>query len=259
MLDSITFKVEGVAPLIQHNGRLGNPLDQMAKLIKETTDKKKKTDQDHRLISRLEFIGGLYTTEPFVIAKSGYDLTVTGGGNICLPLDCWEGCLVVAARRLKLGKDAQAGIMVEQDSVLNGVPSVAEILKNQERYFFTKRAKVKQSAVMRTRPIFNKWSTSVTVSYLSDVLNESQVIDIIEAVRLIEAAERLVELSKENNIECQECGGEGVIECHACGNEDVCEECNGKGILSFTEKDLQRSTIVNIARHIKECEDLITA
>lgn len=86
--------------------------------------------------------------------------------------------MVVAARRLKLGKDAQAGIIVEQDSVLNGVPSVAEILKNQERYFFTKRAKVKQSAVMRTRPIFNKWSTSVTVSYLSDVLNESQVIDI---------------------------------------------------------------------------------
>lgn len=81
----------------------------------------------------------------------------------------------------------------------------------------------------------------------------------LKAVRLIEAAERLVELSKENNIECQECGGKGVIECHACGNEDVCEECNGKGILSFTENDLQRSTLVDIARHIKECEDLITA
>lgn len=56
MLDSITFKVEGVAPLIQHNGRLGNPLDQMAKLIKETTDKKKKTDHDHRI----DFAAGVY-------------------------------------------------------------------------------------------------------------------------------------------------------------------------------------------------------
>lgn len=81
---------------------------------------------------------------------------------------------------------------------------------------------------------------------------------LIEAVRIIKAAGDLIRLSKDGR-ECPECDGEGMIECCECGHERDCEECDGKGKLTWTENDLQRSTLREIQAHLKDIKELVTA
>ena len=55
-----TLKIEGLAPLLMHNARLANPLDTIVQAKKPIAAKRTKTDDDHALLSKYEFLGGLY-------------------------------------------------------------------------------------------------------------------------------------------------------------------------------------------------------
>ena len=49
------------APLVCHNERLADPLDEYVRAIQAIAKKRGKAEADHAEIARLEFLGGMYT------------------------------------------------------------------------------------------------------------------------------------------------------------------------------------------------------
>lgn len=149
-----------------HNGRLADPLNPFAKNLKELTSKRTKTDSDHAKISELEWHGGLY---------------VDPEGRPCVPGENIESAFVASAKKLKLGKVAQAAILSDGlwPLVYDG-PTEPDALFADARFRDVRGVKVGQARVMRTRPIFRVWELKFDVAYESDDLNEGQVIQMLE-------------------------------------------------------------------------------
>lgn len=102
MYKTLTTKVIGIAPLIMHNGQTADPLNKYAKAMKEVSGKRKKTEADYIKLAEIEFKAGLY-------------MNVEGP---VVPSQMIEATILAGARKSKLGKLAQAGIIVEKHASL---------------------------------------------------------------------------------------------------------------------------------------------
>lgn len=154
------YKLTSSAPLIMHNGQLANPLNKWAKLMKQITSKRNKTDADHEELARLEFLGGLYLDE---------------GGPV-IPAQCIEGTLVNAAKKRREGVTAKSGMFCDSHARLEYAgPRSADELWSNEEFRIVSPVKVGTAKVMRTRPIFRNWSTVITVTYDDEQINLSGV------------------------------------------------------------------------------------
>lgn len=162
----MTFTIEGIAPLMMHNGQLANPLNKWSKAIKSITGKRKKTDEDHEEIARLEFLGGLY---------------VDKDGEPCIPGVNLEGCFVEGAKKQRLGTEFKAGMFC--DNIETGGnwkliykgPKKAEELWADERFRDIRKAGIKQSSVMRCRPHFAEWSLKFAVQFDPEMIDAKQL------------------------------------------------------------------------------------
>ena len=166
MSNTLTFRISGVSPLIMHNCRLANPLDQMVKQIKEITSKRKKTDEDHELLAYLEWQGGLYHDGecPYI-----------PGPNL-------NAALVASAKKNRMGKQFQSSVLVVESKIpleYEGPRDIEKLFKSS-RFVDTRSVVVQKSRVMRTRPIFPEWSARFTVAFDSTVVNEGEVIQAAE-------------------------------------------------------------------------------
>ena len=54
--------VEGIRPLLMHNGRLCDPLDEHTKKLKALAKQRNKSDDDHIRVARAEFEAACTTT-----------------------------------------------------------------------------------------------------------------------------------------------------------------------------------------------------
>jgi hypothetical protein len=135
----VRITITGTAPLLMHNVRLANPLDPIARAMKETSGKRKKTDEDLERLARLEFEGGLY------VDSAGPYLP---GANI-------EKCLVEGARVTRQGKQVERGLFVTDNEVplLYDGPRTADGLWADESFRSMMAVKVGTSRVMRCRPM----------------------------------------------------------------------------------------------------------
>lgn len=163
MLEQLSFQIVGVAPLLMHNGRLADPLDDIVRQIKEVSSKRHKTDADHEEMARLEWLGSLYLHD----------------GEPCIPADVLEAALIGrggAARKQKMGKQAAAGLMIFDNAPLEyeGSHNPHEMWKLSE-FRFRCRVKIGQSSVMRTRPIFRDWAANISIQYNPDIINADDV------------------------------------------------------------------------------------
>lgn len=164
MYEKVSFEIEGVAPLLMHNGQLADPLNPFVREMKKITAKgRKKTDHDLEELARLEFCGGLYAGE---------------NGEPVIPGELIEATLRDAARKSRNGKDALCGIISDGNwpLVFDG-PKTAEKLWKEPRFRDTRGAGVNRARVMRTRPRFDAWKLSFEVMYLPDVVNRGQVVE----------------------------------------------------------------------------------
>lgn len=184
MYQTCDFSIKGSAPLLMHNGDLSNPLNPIVKLMKQTTSKRKKTDDDIELLSKLEWLGGLYLTNPITFdVKGNYDILLGAySGEPCIPSEVIESALIAGAKKFKLGVQAKAGMMLSGSFPLKfkGSKPIAALFEDAS-FFDVRRVKVQQSAIMRTRPIFREWELDFTINFLPDVLNLSQLFDIVQA------------------------------------------------------------------------------
>jgi hypothetical protein len=88
----VLLKLEGQSPLVMHNERLADPLDEFTRAIGAISKKRNKTEADHMEIGRLEFFGGLYAN-PMIPGP-----TAVNGQIPCLPAWNIIRCLQDGAR-----------------------------------------------------------------------------------------------------------------------------------------------------------------
>lgn len=160
MYKTHTVEIVGSAPLIMHNGQTADPMNKFSKMLKEISGKRNKTEADHMEMARIEFAAGLYMNEDGPV----------------LPDRLIEATVIAGSRKSKLGKLALAGVVVEHHAplVYDG-PRTSKELFEDDRFRLAVPVRIGQQKVIRTRPIFNEWSATISVSYLADVINQRDV------------------------------------------------------------------------------------
>lgn len=163
MIEKLSYRIRGVAPLIMHNGQLADPANEWTRAVKEISGKRKKTDADYEEMARLEWMGGLYLHE----------------GEPCIPGYVLEGVLIGkggAARKQRMGKQAAAGLYALENFPLEyeGPRDPVEMWKDK-RFQLRVPVVVNTSRVIRTRPIFNEWAATVAVEVDTELVNVDDV------------------------------------------------------------------------------------
>lgn len=172
--NQIKMRWIGTRPLLVHNGRLANPLDDMAKAMKGITGKRKKTDEDLMELQRLEWRGGLYYDE-----RITPDTHVEGLGPV-MPGVCIDATIVSAAKLSKMGATTKRGVMVSEDSVAieYAGPRDPDKMWESGNFHDTRTVRNQANRVVRCRPKFTEWAITFTVEFDSDVINRQDLIDI---------------------------------------------------------------------------------
>lgn len=173
LMAEFTLTCIGIDPVMTHNARLSDPLDPIAQAIAKVSGKRKKTDEDHEEIARLEHLGGLYFD-----AKLGP----------CMPGQNIERMLVDAAKKYKLGSTLKSAMVITDlmcPIVYQG-PRTTDGLWADKQFVHRGSVKVGMSRVMRTRPIFPSWEVQA-----SGDLDESQL-DQRQFEQIVETAGRLI-------------------------------------------------------------------
>lgn len=162
-VQTIGFRFVGIAPLLMHNGALANPLNPLVKEMKAITGLRKKTDEHHLELQRLEFRASLY---------------LDAKGRVIVPSSNIEGTLVEGAKKAKLGKAFKSAVMVADDAVLNygAQLTIDELWTRAEEFADVRAVIVNNSRVMRTRPIFRDWSIEFTADFDDEQINGEQLV-----------------------------------------------------------------------------------
>ena len=158
--ETLRFQITGAAPLLMHNGRLVDPLDEHARAMAAVAGKRLKTEADHLRLAELEFLGSLYLS----------------GGAPCIPAEMMEAALVKAAAQMRRASKARAGLVVRADLKLDDEgPRDPRALWADARFRLRAPVRVGASKVMRTRPMFPAWAAELAVDYLPGLLNPGDV------------------------------------------------------------------------------------
>lgn len=163
----INVTIQGMRPLLMHNGRLSDPLDPWTVKLAALTKKQKKAVSDHHEIARTEFEGGLYHDPklgPF------------------LPVDNLQAMLVEGARKRKLGKEFESLIeVVVPDAGPQGYAITYKGPRDPESmwtgcFFLRKGAVVSGKRVVRTRPRFpTGWRCAFQIEVLEGGPSAKQI------------------------------------------------------------------------------------
>jgi len=174
-LESVRLKLKGVTPLLQHSARLSDPLNPIAKAMKEISGKRKKTEADLLQMAKLEWRGSLYVDQE---------------GNVILPAESIKAALIGGAKKEKSGPQARGGTFIFGSPILEHDArneSVEDLWKDGEsRNVHRVSVKVNSSRVMRTRPQFHDWSAEFDIHYDTSQAHESDIF------RWLETAGRII-------------------------------------------------------------------
>jgi hypothetical protein len=139
---------------------MANPLDKWAKLIKQISSKRNKTDADYEEMAHLEFLAGLYM----------------GPDGPVLPSYMIDAVLVAGAKKSKEGQIAKSGAFCTQHAALEyDGPRTAEELWADERFRFSALVRVQNARVARMRPRFETWQAVVTFKHEPTTVNASRI------------------------------------------------------------------------------------
>lgn len=172
-MKEIKLKITGLSPLLMHSDRMSNPLDAITKAHKVLTSKRKKTDEDHVAIAKSEWMGSLYH-DP----KQG----------LFLPSQNVMSSIRGGAKLNKLGTQfGRAALCLEERLTLaTQLPKDLNAAWEMGQFTDARSVVVQRARLMRYRPRFDQWSTTITIHYAPDVLDKAQIIQAAEnAGRLI--------------------------------------------------------------------------
>lgn len=163
-MDRLMLKLVGASPILLHSTRGADPLDPMVREFKKVSSVRKKTDELHAVMARMEWELGLY-----------YDPDL----GPYLPTTNLRACVIEGAKLSKRGMDLKRGTMVETDRVPLAYKGPREIEKLWDAGTFrdVRAVVVGTARVMRTRPIFRPpWSVEFGLLYDPGVVQRDQLI-----------------------------------------------------------------------------------
>jgi hypothetical protein len=157
----LTVKFDGTSALLMSCDKLADPLNPATIIHKELTSKRKKTEDDHKLIARSQWQGLLYWSDKFgaVIPTQNIRAAIIGGGKLN-----------------KLGMALKRGTLMFEDVVpldYGAKLSIQELWDGG--YRDVRSVVVSQARVMCYRPKFIKWSLTFNVDYDENVLDKNQI------------------------------------------------------------------------------------
>jgi hypothetical protein len=186
MFIDYSVEIHGVCPVLMHNGRLTDNTDPFTKELKRYTSKRTKSDEDHETMGTIEWCGGLYHSGTATVC--GGEVEFSKDARVILPADNIWACLVEGAKVHKLGTEFKAAMLCDRDGEFSydGPSDINELMRDK-RFVHRKRAGIKASAVMRTRPVFPWWKAKFAVSIDESQLNEEQLVQAIQDAGRIKA------------------------------------------------------------------------
>lgn len=162
------MRLKGDRPLLCHNGQLVDQLNYWTKQIAKISGKgSKKTEADHKELSRLEFFGGLYLNAEGCPVLPGLNL---------------EAVVVAGAKKSRNGPKAKAGIVINDDPIIehDGPTSKEKLFAvmdgEKRRFVFTVPVKIGLSRIVRTRPMFPEWALEFDVRFEDTIVDEASVL-----------------------------------------------------------------------------------
>lgn len=159
---TLAYRLTSACPMLMHNGRTANPLDPFAKAMKQVSGKRNKTDADHEELARLEFMAALY------LGKNGP----------ILPATVIDAVLTSAAKKSREGQLAKSGVFCLEHAELEyDGPRTAEELWKDEGFRHVAIVRVGTARVVRTRPVFNEWQSTIKIQVEDSVVNPARLID----------------------------------------------------------------------------------
>jgi hypothetical protein len=166
MIQFMDVQIKGIAPLLLHNGDMADPLNPLAQEMKKVSGKRNKTIADHEELARLEWHASLYQKD----------------GKICVPGVMLDKAIIEAARKSRKGKQAQAGVMVIDDPLLDFSRKSKALSDIYASGHHTDRRMVvvSRARIARTRPRFDVWGVAFTLQYDDEQLSDSDILDMID-------------------------------------------------------------------------------
>lgn len=165
-MEKVAFKFTGESPMLMHSDRGVDPLDPLTIELKKLTSTRKKTDEIHQQVARLEWELGMY-----------FDPEL----GPCLPTANLRGVIVEGAKFAKLGATVKRATFVLQERArldYDGPRAVDAMWKAGFRD--SRSVVVGMSRVMRCRPKFPKWSVSFDLLFDPEVIERSALITAAE-------------------------------------------------------------------------------
>lgn len=172
-MEKFSIQVNGVSPLLMHSDTLVDPLDPIKKELAKLTSKRKKTDDDHEEIARIEWSAAMYYDDILGPYVPGCMIKAT---------------MIEAAKKTKEGPKVKSGLIVSMNKsrLEYEGPRDKETLWASGKYADKRSVVVQRVRVMRCRPIFNDWAL------ISEIIFDSAIIDKSDVIRMLETAGTLI-------------------------------------------------------------------
>jgi hypothetical protein len=156
----VKLSLTGVAPLLQHNPRLADPMDPITRQMKAITSKRKKTDEDLEALENLEFEGGLYMDPDPRIGPF-------------IPATWVKSCLIRAGVITKDGQNIQRSVHPTDIVLPLGYRGPRDLagLKGDPQFRDRQSVRVGMKRVFRVRPKFTEWTLDAVLVLDESVLN----------------------------------------------------------------------------------------
>lgn len=170
-MKKISFKIEGVQPLMLNNSQTVNPFNEYTLALKQLTSKRKKTEDDMNEIYKLQFESSLYMK----------------GDTYIIPGDHFWKSICTAAKEQKLGKKFEQSFQIMEDCILDFPEKdmTPDELYEEKTHVDIRDGVISRSArVPVCRAIFNEWSTKVECWYDETQIDKKDILYVIDVAGL---------------------------------------------------------------------------
>lgn len=164
LIKEVNVKIKGITPLLMCNERTANPMDPIARKLKEITAVRKKIDVHYEAIQKLSYEGSVY-----------YDDEL----GIYIPTK-WIGAVIRQAAKLERRGKSCAGIVIDEPLGSTIVPYKGKTIEQMWNtmdsagnrvYVSNMLVRVDKSKVVRTRALFPQWEISFNALINTELLS----------------------------------------------------------------------------------------
>lgn len=164
-MNTIKVKLTGMTALLMHNCQGADPSFPLTIEKKKLTGLRKKTDEIHEQISKLEWLSALYWNNKF---------------GACVPDRLLKGAIVASSKKDKKGKIYGASCIVltdEAELIFHDSKMSESELYETGKYIDRRIVNVQRSRVVRVRPIFDEWSCVFELAFDPAAIEEKDLLN----------------------------------------------------------------------------------